>query len=82
MIPENRIKQYYHKKESYFTSEALRIWKEVPCQQKILANVWCSKCSGSTTIINYSGFLEQGLLILKGKCIKCNHQVCRVLENE
>ena len=67
-----------------FTTEALRRWKKVPkwAQKKILANVFCSKCLGSVTILLEKAEMRGKDLILRGKCQNCGKVICRVVEPE
>ncbi len=69
---------------SAFTPEALEVWKKISetHQKKLLKNVWCSNCADSTTIVDYTGNVQQGPLILNGFCEKCGHNVARVIENK
>jgi len=46
----------------------------------LLGNVWCSHCSGETTIINYKGKVAKGNLILEGDCKECRGPVTRFIE--
>jgi len=48
--------------------------------QALLANVWCKKCAGSTTIVNFGGTVEGGDLILRGFCSQCGAEVTRLIE--
>ncbi len=67
-----------------FTPEAYRIWNEISfdIKEKILNNVFCGSCGGTTTIIDYIGKTSHNDLVLKGKCKKCGHEVARLIENE
>ena len=57
-------------------------WNSIPSdqQQKILENVWCTKCSSVTKVIKPD--LEQidHDLLIKGNCTKCNGEVARLIE--
>lgn len=48
-------------------------------QEKILNNVWCNKCK-CTKIIDYKIYSNECGIILRGKCVKCNGNVSRVIE--
>ncbi|HZK54130.1 MAG TPA: DUF1801 domain-containing protein [Desulfosporosinus sp.] len=63
--------------------KALKKWATVPLemQQKIIANVFCSKC-GVTTMVNYSLHDDRFGIALKGKCKKCGAVVARFVEDE
>ena len=65
-----------------FSPAAAKFWVEVPLQfkKKILANVYCSHCGGSVKIVNYSGSIKSGDLLLKGNCANCGHEVARLVE--
>lgn len=67
-----------------FTPQARKLWGDIPMkyQTRILNNVWCGGCMKATTIVNFTGQVEGGMLILKGKCERCGHPVARVIENE
>ena len=49
-------------------------------QEKILDNVFCSHCRDSVRIVDYSGSVVSGDLLLKGNCAICGHQVARLVE--
>ena len=65
-----------------FTPEAELLWGSVPSQvqERILQNVFCGKCGGSVTIVDYTGKEENGDLILEGRCGICGKRVARVVE--
>ncbi len=67
-----------------FTPQALKLWERVPAwaQEKLLANVYCTKCVAMTTIINFSGHVVDGDLILSGVCKACASEVTRLIESE
>jgi len=62
--------------------EAAKIWEEIPVefQEKILDNVFCSHCRDSVKIVDYSGSVVSGDLLLKGHCEICGHEVARLVE--
>jgi len=64
------------------SQEAMRRWNQIPddIKPKLLSNVYCSKCSDTTTIVNFEANMIDDDLILKGKCKKCNHNVARLIE--
>lgn len=68
----------------HFTKAAQQRWDRIPpdIQRRLLDNVWCSTCRGSTTIKDYSGRVERGDLLLSGKCAKCDNPVARLIEGE
>jgi hypothetical protein len=69
-------------KDERFTPQAAVLWGTIPhaAQERILANVFCGKCGGSTQIMNFSGEERDGDLYLKGGCAKCGHEVARLVE--
>ena len=50
-------------------------------QEKLLENVFCSKCH-VTTIIDYKLTSSDPDIVLKGKCQKCGGNVARLIEWE
>ncbi|MFZ5482907.1 MAG: hypothetical protein ACOZB0_01640 [Pseudomonadota bacterium] len=65
-----------------FTPPARQRWESIPAQirQRLLANVWCGRCSHEVTITNFSGTIKGGNLLLVGKCAECHGDVARVIE--
>lgn len=65
-----------------FTREAERRWAAIGgrMQTRLLNNVWCGECRGSSTIVRYTGRIRRGNLILEGECLKCGGPVARVIE--
>ncbi len=65
-----------------FTAPAREFWSAIPeeARKRIIANVWCGKCGGSTTITNFSGTIRRGDLLLVGKCAVCHKDVARLVE--
>lgn len=53
--------------------EAHRLWNSIPKEQQalLLDNAFCPKCRQVTTIIEYSGSVERGDLVLDGRCKRC-----------
>ena len=66
-----------------FTTEAQTVWNSIPpqMQERLLCNVWCTHCSGVTTISEFTGEVENGDLILRGSCASCGGNVARVVES-
>lgn len=62
--------------------EARRLWSSIPKEQQalLLDNVFCQKCRQVTTIIEYTGSVERGDLVLDGRCQQCGSEVARVIE--
>lgn len=48
----------------------------------LLNNAWCSRCKVVTTIAGIAGRVEEGNLILEGKCSRCGSAVGRLVEGE
>lgn len=67
-----------------FTSQALKLWQKVPAwaQEKLLANVYCGNCVAMTTIVDFSGEVVGGDIVLSGVCKNCGSKVARVIESE
>jgi hypothetical protein len=65
-----------------FTARAAVLWGTIPRQacEQILKNVFCADCRGSVEIINFTGEVSEGNLVLKGSCAKCGHAVARLVE--
>jgi hypothetical protein len=65
-----------------FSPEAAKIWEEIPVefQDIILSNVLCPHCRDAVRIVDYSGSVVSGDLILRGKCAICGHEVARLVE--
>ncbi len=63
--------------------KALKKWSSIPedYQQRLINNVFCSKC-GVTTIVDYSITADKYGILLKGKCKTCGNDVARLIENE
>ena len=62
---------------------AARLWGQISIEHKrvLLANVWCSHCSHSVTIKNFTGVVKSGDLLLVGKCAECHGDVARLVES-
>ena len=67
-----------------FTSEGKTLWNRIPqdIQKKLIDNVWCINCLGVTTITDFRGQVEEGDLVLSGRCAKCGGKVVRVIESQ
>jgi hypothetical protein len=65
-----------------FTTEAALLWGGIPVamQKRILKSALCAKCNIMVEIVNYSGTVENGDLILDGDCAFCGHAAARVVE--
>jgi hypothetical protein len=49
-------------------------------RELLLANIWCGKCAGSPTIVNFRGTIEEGDLILRGFRSQCGTEMARLIE--
>lgn len=67
-----------------FTAPAARRWRELDprLQMLILNHVWCVGCEATTTIIEPTGHIVRGDLILEGTCLRCGGEVRRLVEGE
>ena len=65
-----------------FTPAAEKSWRSLPANQqfRLLNNVWCVACGKGTTIVNFSGRIERGDLVLEGQCERCGGSVARLIE--
>jgi len=70
--------------EDKFTHQALELWQKIPewAQEKLLSNVYCSHCNAMTTVVEFTGQVVGGDIVLKGKCQSCEGKVARVIESE
>lgn len=66
-----------------FTAPAAKLWDALPADKRklLLANVWCGNCRHSVTIVNFSGAVKAGDLLLVGKCSECHGDVARLIES-
>ncbi len=64
-----------------FTLQAELLWYSVPAQAReaIVKNVFCAKCKASE-MVDYSGTVKNGDLMLVGACGRCGRKVVRVVE--
>jgi hypothetical protein len=65
-----------------FSPQAAAFWANIAMQQRAqkLDNVFCGHCLCGVEIVDYSGSMKSGDLLLKGKCAKCGHDVARLVE--
>jgi len=66
-----------------FTASAERLWSaiSIPNRKLLLANVWCSHCSKTVTMKNFSGTVVAGDVLLSGECAVCHGKVARMVES-
>ena len=64
------------------TKEAAKFWNAMSshARSQILANVWCGHCRDAVSIVDVSGTVKRGDLILEGKCNRCGGDVARLVE--
>jgi len=67
---------------STFTEEAKKVWESLPndFQSEVLRSVFCVRCRDAVEIKNYQGIIDDGLLVLNGKCKNCGNDVTRVVD--
>ena len=67
-----------------FTSAAAALWHRIPAwaQAKLLANVWCSRCSRVIAITDFRGEVAGGDLVLTSVYPVCGAMVKRLIESE
>ncbi len=67
-----------------FTGRAKILWDAIAVQnqEKVLTNVWCPHCGGTTTMVDFKGELKRGDLVLTGICVNCGGRVARLIEHE
>lgn len=65
-----------------FSPQAAKRWASIPLnsQESILANVYCTNCHKAVQIVNFTGNIELGDLLLRGNCAVCKHKVVRLVE--
>jgi hypothetical protein len=64
------------------TPAAQILWDAIPShfQERVLHNVWCPHCGAMTTMMDFTGEVHGGSLVLRGTCETCRGKVARVLE--
>jgi len=64
-----------------FTPQAELLWYSIPAnaRERILKNVFCTKCKCSE-MVDYTGTEKNGDLVLEGACANCGCRVVRVVE--
>ena len=70
------------KENPEFTPQAERKWARLGgrLQTQLVNNVWCRKCGETTTIVRFTGRMDGGDLVHKGRCIRGDSAVARVVE--
>ena len=66
------------------TTTAKKFWESIPpeAKVKILNNVWCGTCQGTSSLGNPTMTIQSQNLIIRGICTKCGGQVARRVESE
>ena len=66
-----------------FTPQATKLWNSMAIERQslLLSKVWCSRCSRSVIIKNFTGAVKSGDLLLVGKCAECHGDVARLVES-
>lgn len=65
------------------TKPARLRWDTIPAdiRQRLLSNVWCGHCGHGVSIINFSGTMKAGNVLLVGQCAKCHGGVARLIDD-
>jgi hypothetical protein len=65
-----------------FTLAAQKLWDTIAPvhQERILENVFRTRCAGSVGMVHYTGTVKQGDIRLEGQCAVCGHTVVRIVE--
>lgn len=65
-----------------FTPEAKTLWATIPAEEQssLLSNVWCPKCGSVATMVDFEGRIQEGHLVLEGRCETCGSSVGRLIE--
>jgi hypothetical protein len=71
-----------HMSKGKFTLQAALLWGTIPVavQNRILKNAFCAKCNHPVELLDYSGTVDKGDLVLEGSCAVCGHAAARVVE--
>jgi hypothetical protein len=64
------------------SAQASKLWNAIPidARRKILANIYCGHCRGAVSIVNVTGKVKGGDLVLNGNCAVCGDDVARLVE--
>jgi hypothetical protein len=65
-----------------FSAAAQRFWDAIAprTQQMLLTSVWCCQCRDAVTLVDVSGRMERGNLILHGRCENYRTEIARMIE--
>lgn len=71
-------------KDNIQSFAAMKEWLAIPesFRKRLISNVYCAKCKGETTIVNFSVVPDKLGVVLQGNCKTCDHAVARVIERE
>jgi hypothetical protein len=50
--------------------------------QEVLKNIYCLHCKKTVPLADYDAWIDQGGVVLKGKCALCGGEVSRFIEPE
>lgn len=66
------------------TPQAKKLWEQIPSDVRVrlLNNVYCVSCKGTTGIAQVRAVVEKGDLILHGRCTRCDGEVARLIESD
>lgn len=61
-----------------------RKWEAIPQEfrEKIIRNVWCTRCRDVVEILDYKVYSAEPDIVLRGRCAVCSGEVARVVEQE
>lgn len=62
---------------------AREAWAMVPDEVKplVLSTVFCPSCGHTAMAAGFAMHMEGPSLVLEGLCVKCGHEVCRIIED-
>ena len=65
-----------------FTRAAADLWDDIPkpMQFRLLNDVYCTGCRTAVGMLDHRGQVEEGLLVLSGRCNNCGEAVTRAVE--
>jgi hypothetical protein len=65
-----------------FSPKAAIFWKDIPAEfrKQLLDNVYCSRYRTVVRIVDFSGAIKGGDLLLSGRCAVCAGTIARLIE--
>jgi hypothetical protein len=65
-----------------FTPTARKPWDAIAAahQERILDNLFCTRCSCSVRMVHFTGTVKRGDIRLEGQCATYGHTVIRIVE--